>query len=340
MNQPLLKVENLSRHFGSPSAPIRAVDNVSFEIARGETLGLVGESGCGKTSLVRTLLKLGPATSGRTLLDGVDLTNASGKDLHEMRRKMQVVFQDPYQSLNPRMRVDRLLSEPWALHPGSVPKSRWRTEMIALLESVGLRAEHAERYPSEFSGGQRQRLGIARALALNPSLLVCDEPVSALDVSVQAQVVNLLAKLRRERDLAMLFVAHDLAVVRHVSDRVMVMYLGKIIETGTKQSIFAAPAHPYTQALLSAVPTPNPRLRGQRERIVLEGDLPSPANPPSGCRFRTRCWKATSICTEQEPALTARTAAPDLLTACHHADPIIGKRVFSRRDVFPVTTTA
>ena len=340
MNQPLLKVENLSRHFGSPSAPIRAVDNVSFEIARGETLGLVGESGCGKTSLVRTLLKLGPATSGRTLLDGVDLTNASGKDLHEMRRKMQVVFQDPYQSLNPRMRVDRLISEPWALHPGSVPKSRWRTEMIALLESVGLRAEHAERYPSEFSGGQRQRLGIARALALNPSLLVCDEPVSALDVSVQAQVVNLLAKLRRERGLAMLFVAHDLAVVRHVSDRVMVMYLGKIIETGTKQSIFAAPAHPYTQALLSAVPTPNPRLRGQRERIVLEGDLPSPANPPSGCRFRTRCWKATSICTEQEPALTARTAAPDLLTACHHADPIIGKRVFRRRDVFPVTTTA
>ena len=340
MNQPLLKVENLSRHFGIPSAPIRAVDNVSFEIARGETLGLVGESGCGKTSLVRTLLKLGPATSGRTLLDGVDLTNASGKDLHEMRRKMQVVFQDPYQSLNPRMRVDRLISEPWALHPGSVPKGRWRKEMIALLESVGLRAEHAERYPSEFSGGQRQRLGIARALALNPSLLVCDEPVSALDVSVQAQVVNLLAKLRRERDLAMLFVAHDLAVVRHVSDRVMVMYLGKIIETGTKQSIFAAPAHPYTQALLSAVPTPNPRLRGQRERIVLEGDLPSPANPPSGCRFRTRCWKATSICTEQEPALTARTAAPDLLTACHHADPIIGKRVFSRRDVFPVTTTA
>lgn len=340
MNQPLLKVENLSRHFGIPSAPIRAVDNVSFEIARGETLGLVGESGCGKTSLVRTLLKLGPATSGRALLDGVDLTQASGKDLHEMRRKMQVVFQDPYQSLNPRMRVDRLISEPWALHPGSVPKGRWRKEMIALLESVGLRAEHAERYPSEFSGGQRQRLGIARALALNPSLLVCDEPVSALDVSVQAQVVNLLAKLRRERDLAMLFVAHDLAVVRHVSDRVMVMYLGKIIETGTKRSIFAAPAHPYTQALLSAVPTPNPRLRGQRERIVLEGDLPSPANPPSGCRFRTRCWKATSICTEQEPALTARTAAPDLLTACHHADPIIGKRVFSRRDVFPVPTTA
>ena len=326
MNQPLLKVENLSRHFGIPSAPIRAVDNVSFEIARGETLGLVGESGCGKTSLVRTLLKLGPATSGRALLDGVDLTNASGKDLHEMRRKMQVVFQDPYQSLNPRMRVDRLIAEPWALHPGSVPKSRWRKETIGLLESVGLRAEHAERYPSEFSGGQRQRLGIARALALNPSLLVCDEPVSALDVSVQAQVVNLLGKLRRERDLAMLFVAHDLAVVRHVSDRVMVMYLGKIIETGSKQSIFAAPAHPYTQALLSAVPTPNPRLRGQRERIVLEGDLPSPANPPSGCRFRTRCWKATSICAEEEPALTERTAAPDLLTACHHADPIIGKK--------------
>jgi oligopeptide transport system ATP-binding protein len=325
MNQPLLKVENLSRHFGSGATPVRAVDDVSFEIARGETLGLVGESGCGKTSLVRTLLKLGPATSGSAVLDGVEITKASGRELHEFRRKMQVVFQDPYQSLNPRMRVDRLICEPWALHPGAVPKARWREETVKLLESVGLRAEHADRYPSEFSGGQRQRLGIARALTLNPTLLVCDEPVSALDVSVQAQVVNLLAKLRRERNLAMLFVAHDLAVVRHVSDRVMVMYLGKIIETGPKQSIFSAPAHPYTQALMSAVPTPDPRLRGHRTRIVLQGDLPSPANPPSGCRFRTRCWKATSICAEQEPGLTARTAAPGLLTACHHADAETGR---------------
>ncbi|NKK62929.1 ABC transporter ATP-binding protein [Rhizobium leguminosarum] len=323
MIEPLLKVQNLSRHFGSASTPVRAVDDVSFEIAKGETLGLVGESGCGKTSLVRTLLKLGPATSGSALLDGVDITTASGRRLHELRRKMQVVFQDPYQSLNPRMRVDRLISEPWALHPGVVPKGRWREETVKLLESVGLRAEHADRYPSEFSGGQRQRLGIARALALNPTLLVCDEPVSALDVSVQAQVINLLAGLRRERNLAMLFVAHDLAVVRHVSDRVMVMYLGKIIETGPKQSIFSAAAHPYTQALMSAVPTPDPRRRAQRKRIVLQGDLPSPANPPSGCRFRTRCWKATSICAEQEPTLTARTAAPGLLTACHHADPEI-----------------
>jgi oligopeptide transport system ATP-binding protein len=320
MNAPLLKVENLSRHFGSPLAPIRAVEDVSFEIAQGETLGLVGESGCGKTSLVRTLLKLGPATSGKAILDGIDLTKASGKQLHELRRKMQVVFQDPYQSLNPRMRIDRLISEPWALHPGIVPKNRWREETANLLESVGLRAEHAERYPAEFSGGQRQRLGIARALALNPTLLVCDEPVSALDVSVQAQVVNLLAKLRRERNLAMLFVAHDLAVVRHVCDRVMVMYLGKIIEIGPKQSIFSRPAHPYTQALLSAVPTPDPRLRGSRKRIILQGDLPSPAHPPSGCRFRTRCWKATSICAEQEPALKARTTMNGLLTACHHAD--------------------
>ncbi|MEZ2126660.1 MULTISPECIES: ABC transporter ATP-binding protein [unclassified Sinorhizobium] len=320
MNEPLLKVENLSRHFGNASTPVRAVDDVSFEIARGETLGLVGESGCGKTSLVRTLLKLGPATGGSVRLDGVDITKANGKQLHELRRKMQVVFQDPYQSLNPRMRVDRLIAEPWALHPGTHPRSHWHEETVRLLEAVGLRAEHADRYPAEFSGGQRQRLGIARALALNPALLVCDEPVSALDVSVQAQVVNLLAKLRRERNLAMLFVAHDLAVVRHVSDRVMVMYLGKIIETGPRQSIFGAPAHPYTQALLSAVPIPDPRLRGHRKRIVLQGDLPSPAKPPSGCRFRTRCWKATSICAEQEPALTARTSAPGLLTACHHAD--------------------
>ncbi|WP_106796247.1 oligopeptide/dipeptide ABC transporter ATP-binding protein [Rhizobium sp. H4] len=321
MTEPLLKVQNLARHFGNGATAVRAVDDVSFEIARGETLGLVGESGCGKTSLVRTLLKLGPATSGSVLLDGVEITRASGRQLHDMRRKMQVVFQDPYQSLNPRLRVDRLIAEPWALHPGVLPKSRWREETVRLLESVGLRAEHAERYPSEFSGGQRQRLGIARALTLDPTLLVCDEPVSALDVSVQAQVVNLLARLRRERNLAMLFVAHDLAVVRHVSDRVMVMYLGKIIETGPKQSIFSAPAHPYTQALMSAVPTPDPRLRGQRSRIVLKGDLPSPVDPPSGCRFRTRCWKATSICAEQEPALTNRTAAPGLLTACHHADP-------------------
>jgi oligopeptide transport system ATP-binding protein len=320
MNEPLLKVENLSRHFGNASAPVRAVEDVSFEIARGETLGLVGESGCGKTSLVRTLLKLGPATSGRALLDGVDLTRASGKQLHKLRRQMQVVFQDPYQSLNPRMRVDRLICEPWALHPETMPRRRWREETINLLEAVGLRAEHAERYPSEFSGGQRQRLGIARALALNPALLVCDEPVSALDVSVQAQVINLLAKLRRERNLAMLFVAHDLAVVRHISDRVMVMYLGKIIETGPKTSIFTAPAHPYTQALLSAVPAPDPRLRGHRNRIILQGDLPSPINPPSGCRFRSRCWKATSICAEQEPPLLARTSGPGLLTACHHAE--------------------
>jgi len=320
MTQPLLQVEGLSKFFGSHQAPIRAVEDVSFEIAQGETVGLVGESGCGKTSLVRTLLRLNVATSGRALLDGVDLTKAQGKALHALRRKMQVVFQDPYQSLNPRMRVDRLIVEPWALHPDVMPRARWAEETRNLLEAVGLRAEHAERYPSEFSGGQRQRLGIARALALSPTLLVCDEPVSALDVSVQAQVINLLAKLRRERNLAMLFVAHDLAVVRHVSDRVMVMYLGKIIETGPTQAIFSAPAHPYTQALLSAVPTPDPRLRGNRKRIVLEGDLPSPVNPPSGCRFRTRCWKATSLCSQKVPELKERTGSAGLLTACHHAD--------------------
>ena len=318
MNQPLLKVESLSKHFGGGGAPVRAVDGVSFEIARGETLGLVGESGCGKTSLVRTRLRLNAPTGGTALLDGIDIASAKGKALRDMRRKMQVVFQDPYQSLNPRMRVDRLIAEPWALHPEVLPRKDWPGETQRLLEAVGLRAEHALRYPGEFSGGQRQRLGIARALALGPSLLVCDEPVSALDVSVQAQVINLLARLRRERNLAMLFVAHDLAVVRHVSDRVMVMYLGKIIETGPTRTIFSAAAHPYTRALLSAVPTPDPTQRGKRKRIVLSGDLPSPANPPSGCRFRTRCWKATAICAEQEPALAQRTGN-ELLTACHHA---------------------
>lgn len=318
MSEALLEVAGLSKYFGGGAAPVKAVDGVSFSIARGETLGLVGESGCGKTSLVRTLLRLNPATSGSALLDGIDIARAKGAELRSLRRKMQVVFQDPYQSLNPRMRVDRIISEPWALHHDLVPKPEWRGEIARLLADVGLRPEHAERYPNEFSGGQRQRIGIARALALKPSLLICDEPVSALDVSVQAQVVNLLARLRKERNLAMLFVAHDLAVVRHVSDRVMVMYLGRIIETGPSKTIFTAPRHPYTQALLSAVPTPDPTLRGKRRRIVLQGDLPSPANPPSGCRFRTRCWKATDKCAEVEPLLTPQ---PDgLLTACHYPD--------------------
>ena len=321
MNQPLLKVENLTKHFGDAGAPVRAVDGVSFEIARGETLGLVCESGCGKTSLVRTLLRLNAPTSGTAELDGADIAHAKGKNLRAMRRKMQVVFQDPYQSLNPRMRVDRLIAEPWALHPDVLPRAQWADEVARLLVAVGLRPEHALRYPGEFSGGQRQRLGIARALALNPALLVCDEPVTALDVSVQAQVINLLATLRRERNLAMLFVAHDLAVVRHVSDRVMVMYLGKIIESGPTRAIFDRAAHPYTQALLSAVPTPDPTQRGKRQRIVLQGDLPSPSNPPSGCRFRTRCWKATELSAREEPALTARGPDPALLTACHYAEP-------------------
>lgn len=319
MTAPLLDVTDLSKHFGSGSNPVRAVDGVSFSIAQGETLGLVGESGCGKTSLVRTLLRLNAATSGQAMLDGIDIATARGAQLRTMRRKMQVVFQDPYQSLNPRMRVDRLLSEPWALHRDVLPKAQWAGEIATLLEAVGLRAEHATRYPGEFSGGQRQRLGIARALALNPSLLICDEPVSALDVSVQAQVINLLARLRRERNLAMLFVAHDLAVVRHVSDRVMVMYLGRIIETGPTKTIFSAPRHPYTQALLSAVPTPDPTQRGKRQRIVLQGDLPSPSNPPSGCRFRTRCWKATDLCAREAPPLIPHDPTSTLLTACHHA---------------------
>jgi len=315
----LLEVNNYSKHFGAVSAPVRAVDGIDLTLARGETLGLVGESGCGKTTLIRTLLRLTNATAGTARLDGVDIAAAEGAELRDLRRKMQVVFQDPYQSFNPRMRVDQILSEPWVLHKGSVPRAEWPARVAQLLEQVGLRPEHALRYPDEFSGGQRQRLGIARALALDPALLICDEPVSALDVSVQAQVINLLSRLQRERQLAMLFVAHDLAVVRHISDRVAVMYLGKIIETGPTDAVFKRASHPYTQALLSAVPIADPTQRGKRKRIVLQGDPPSPIAPPSGCRFRTRCWKATEICAQAEPELIARPGS-GTISACHHAE--------------------
>jgi oligopeptide transport system ATP-binding protein len=320
MNAPLLQVENLQTYFGDRRWPIRAVDGVSLAIERGETLGLVGESGCGKTTFVRTLLRLEQASGGQALLDGIDIARADRRQLRAVRRKLQVVFQDPYQSFNPRMRVDAILDEPWLLHPDVLPRSERPARMARLLTDVGLRPEHALRYPNELSGGQRQRLGIARALALEPELLVCDEPVSALDVSVQAQVINLLVRLKRQRNLAMLFVAHNLAVVRHVSDRVAVMYLGKVIETGPTEALFRAAAHPYTQALLSAVPVPDPKLRGRRKRIVLQGDLPSPVKPPSGCRFRTRCWKATELCASVAPEL--RPSGPSgLLTACHHPSP-------------------
>lgn len=301
---------------------VRAVDGVTFDLHRGETLGIVGESGCGKSSLARILMRLEEPTAGTLTFDGVDLYAQSGADMRRMRRDIQIVFQDPYTSLNPRMTVGDIVGEPFEIHPEVVPRGGRRRAVQELLDLVGLNPEHINRYPHQFSGGQRQRIGIARGIALRPKVLICDEPVSALDVSVQAQVVNLLEKLQDELGLAYLFIAHDLSVVRHISDRVAVMYLGKIVELGTEDEIYERPTHPYTQALLSAVPVPDPSLRGRREQIVLVGDVPSPANPPSGCRFHTRCWKATEQCTVSEPALIPR---PDGVgehgSACHYAQP-------------------
>ena len=323
----VLDVRGLVKHyplrrgviFQKQIGAVQAVDGIDLQLRRGETLGIVGESGSGKSTLARLLVRLEEPDAGEIAFHGEDFLAVSGDKLRRLRRKIQIIFQDPYTSLNPRMSVGDIVAEPFRVHPDVKPQQGIRTRVQELLDVVGLNPEHINRYPHQFSGGQRQRIGIARGLALNPDVIILDEPVSALDVSVQAQVMNLLDDLQVEFGLSYIFIAHDLSVVRHISDRVGVMYLGTIVETGTEEEIYGAPAHPYTQALLSAVPVPDPTLRGQREQIVLQGDPPSPANPPSGCRFRTRCWKATEICAEEVPALVTRPGT-DHPSACHHAE--------------------
>ena len=316
----LLEVEGLVQHFPAPGrrGVVHAVDDVSFTVHEGETLGLVGESGCGKTTLGRTLLRLYEPTAGTIRFAGTDITHLGEKELRPLRRDMQMVFQDPFASLNPRRRVADLVGDVLGVH-GERDKARRRSTSIELLERVGLPASVADRYPRALSGGQRQRVGIARALALRPRLLVADEPVSALDVSVQAQVVNLLEYLQRELGLTYLVIAHDLAVVRHIADRVGVMYLGRLVELADADALHAAPLHPYTEALMSAAPVPDPRASAARQRIVLTGDVPSPIDPPSGCRFRTRCPYATQVCAEVDPPLVE--LVPGRLVACHHPRP-------------------
>ncbi|MBL4719787.1 MAG: dipeptide ABC transporter ATP-binding protein [Alphaproteobacteria bacterium] len=309
---PILEVRDLVKHFpigsgfslGRKAAVVKAVDGVSFNLAAGETLGLVGESGCGKSTVARTLLRLEEPTSGTALFRGEDIFAANPAALKNIRLRLQVIFQDPYASLNPRMNVAEIIAEPWVIHPEALPVSERAERVRSLLESVGLRREHAERYPHEFSGGQRQRIGIARAMALEPEVLICDEPVSALDVSVQAQVVNLLMEIQERLGIAYVFIAHDLSVVRHMSHRIAVMYLGRIVETGTEEDVYNNPRHPYTKALLSAEPSLDfSETRAKSSRIILQGEVPSPANPPSGCRFRNRCWKAQEICAGDTPVL-------------------------------------
>ena len=326
--EELVRIENLKLYFPIKSGlvferhigDVKAVDDVSFSIGRGETLGLVGESGCGKTTLGRTILRLYDPTEGRIFFEGRDISGLSGSELRATRRRMQMVFQDPYASLNPRQNVGNIVGEPLFVH-GIAKGAALDKRVRELLDVVGLPQNAGNRYPHEFSGGQRQRIGLARSLALNPDLIVADEPVSALDVSIQAQIINLLEDLQEEFNLTLLFVAHDLAVVRHISDRIVVMYLGKVMEIAPAAQLYDEPLHPYTKSLLSAVPIPDPSVERSRERIFLRGDLPSPANPPAGCRFHTRCpFAQTERCPDEVPEL--RMLRNDQLVACHYAEEI------------------
>jgi oligopeptide transport system ATP-binding protein len=308
------------RHIGD----VHAVDDVSFELPRGQTLGLVGESGCGKSTTGRTILRLYRPTAGRIVFDGVDITKLGGEALRQTRRRMQMIFQDPYASLNPRMTVGGIVGEPLSVHKIGTPAER-RERVAELLDVVGLNPNFLNRYPHEFSGGQRQRIGVARAIAVNPELIIADEPISALDVSIQAQIINLMERLQDEFSLTYLFIAHDLSVVRHVSNRIAVMYLGRIVELASSGDLYAHPLHPYSVALLSAVPIPDPVIEARRRRIILKGDVPSPVNPPSGCRFHTRCWLRDRLgnperCTTEDPALRALAAGHEV--ACHFAEEV------------------
>jgi oligopeptide transport system ATP-binding protein len=324
----VLRARGLVRHipvtqgvlFKRAVGQIRVVDGVDLQVRRGETLGLVGESGCGKSTLANLLTALDKPTAGEITLLGERLDSKKGRDLAAARRHIQLVFQDPFTSLDPRMTVEAIIREPFTIHPEVAPRAEHRRRVRELLDIVGLNPEHADRYPHQFSGGQRQRIGIARALALRPEVLVCDESVSALDVSVQGQIINLLTELQREFGIACLFISHDLAVVEHIADRIAVMYLGRIIEHGPSDEVYDHPRHPYTQALLSAIPDADPRQAKRRERIRLRGEVPNPIDPPSGCTFRTRCWKAAEICAQQTPPLRVPDATTAQEVACHFPD--------------------
>jgi oligopeptide transport system ATP-binding protein len=334
--EPLLEVSHLVKHFPVKSGAlieretgrVKAVDDVSLVVHEGETLGLVGESGCGKSTLCRTILQLLEPTSGSIRFEGREITGLSRGELQPLRREMQMIFQDPYASLNPRKRVGQIVGDPLHLH-GVASGSELRREVQELLERVGLSAEHYNRFPHEFSGGQRQRIGIARALALRPKLIIADEPVSALDVSIQAQIINLLEGLQEEFGLSFIFVAHDLGVVRHVSDRIAVMYLGKLVERSPGEALYSRPVHPYTTALLSAVPIPDPKANAEREPLLLPGDVPSPLDPPPACRFHTRCPWATDICAEVEPPLVDYGSGQ--IAACHHPRNVTAEMIAAAR---------